>query len=228
MKEPRKQFNQDFSEELQEELLRLPYLCYRDSKIEVDAGGYESALIPEIYRSVRKIKMDNLLYRLSFRFQNVKTLLRYNISHNCHHAVVISGNTILTASFVQNSDNLPRDALFREFYAGNDDVVQCQITFGFKPEENILKVLEYLQLPDERNYAVLIHGSAEKDKYYNPGFVKIIFPNINLSASIDDNIDLRLKYPLVVVEMLAETQDIKDNVTDNISIKLNKEQKELL
>ncbi|HEX9896144.1 MAG TPA: hypothetical protein VGA85_00585 [Dehalococcoidales bacterium] len=228
MKEPRKQFNQDFSNELQAELLRLPYLCYKDSKNEVDTGGYENELIPELFRSVRRTKMDNLLFRLQFRFPNITTRLQYNISHNCHHAVVISGNTILTSSYVQNPDDLPRDALFREFYAGNDEAIQCQITFDYKPEENILKVLDYLPLPDERNYAVLIHGVVEKGKNYNPGFVKIIFPNPSLTRIIDEGIDLRIKYASIVNDLLAETKDIKDNITDNISIKLNKEQKGLL
>jgi hypothetical protein len=228
MKEPRKQFNQDFNDEVQQELLRLSYLGYKDSKSEIDAGGYDNVLMPEIFRPTRRTKMDDLLYRLSPRFPNVSTRLQYNFSHCCHHAVVISGNTILTASFVQYPNSLPRESLFREFYAGNDEVVESQLKFSFKPEENILRVLDYLTLPNERNYAVLIHGRAENGKYYEPGFIKIIFPSYDLSTLIDDSIDLRLKYPLVVTEMLSETKEIKDNISDNIAIKVNKEQKELL
>jgi hypothetical protein len=226
MKQPRKQFNQDFSEELQQELLRLPYRCYESSQTEVDEGGYEDTIIPEISRPIRRHRMDTLLYQLKYRFSNVITRFQLNIAHNCHHAVVISGNTILTASFIHESDDFPPDSLFREFYAGNNEILQYQTKFDFKPEDNIFKILEYLAVPDERNYAVLVHGLALNS--FKPGFVKVIFPDSRLTSLLDDSIDLRVKYPLVVQEMLVGTNEIKDNVTENISVKLNKEKKGLL
>lgn len=228
LKRPREQFNQDFSDELQQALLRLPYLCCRDSTTEVSEGGYESELIPNIYGNIRKVRMDSLLFRLKYRYPGISTLLPYNVGRrNCRHAVAISGNTILTTSYINNPDSLPREALFREFYAGNPDVYQkayeYQTTFSLATEENIFKVLDYLEFPDQRNYAVLIHGKAQFSKM--PGFIKIIFPNINLTQKLDDSIDLRIKFPNIVNDMLSEAKEIKDNIKDNINIKLNKNTK---
>ena len=226
MKQPRKQFNQDFSEELQAELLRLPYRCYESARTEVDEGGYEDTLRNEVSRPIRRNRMDTLLFQLKFRFPDIKTRLQWNIAHNCHHAVVISGNTILTSSFIRNPEDFPLDSLFREFYAGNNEILHTQAKFDFKPEDNILRVLDCLSLPNQRNYAILVHGLAEKS--YQPGFVKIIFPDSGLTSHIDDSIDLRIKYPLIVSEMLTGACEIKDNITDNINIILNREQKGLL
>jgi len=233
LNEPRKQFNKDCSEELQEELLRLTYTCYDESLTEVSESGYENEQISDIYPLVRKVRMDALLYRLCFRgFPGVTARLQYNIGHNCHHTVLISGNTILTTSFVENEENLPRIAMFRGFYAGDPNVFeivdQYQAAFGISDDENILRVLDYLPLPGERNYAILLHGQVVKGLDRSPAFVKIIFPNSDLSGKLDDSIDLRLKYPNVVNDMLCDGKEIKDNIKDNIKIKLNKSTQETL
>lgn len=208
---PRAFFNYYVTPEVQEELVRIIFRGYRHSFDELLQASYKDEQIHDLYPYARRTKIDGYLGQLSSRFPEVSTRIQLNKARNSHHTLVILGNIICTASAVEYPTDLPREAIFRNIYAGS------QIEFDIKEDENILKILNDLPPPDARLYALIIHGPVNTSVRNLPGFIRIAFPGRHYFTRLDDDIDLYAKYKDVTEEMSREGTEV---IEDKVEVKL--------
>jgi hypothetical protein len=224
---PRKFFDDNVSNEIQEEIVRIIYLAYQDTINDLKEQDYPRSYYKDLFGQLLRAKIDIYLHQLSKRYsQQIKANIELNKAKNSHHALIISDKIIMTASAVQHETDIPRKAIFRACLAA-----LTQGEFDFDEDTNSFTVPYFSHgnesPPNSKLYAIIIHGPADDNRYL-PGFIKVAFLDYKMNRLCAD-IDLMKKHREVVDNIITfGTEEIPDKITIEPNIKTKFKQGSLL
>lgn len=144
------------------------------------SAGFDPGIRHDLFPHLRRANVEAALLGLGRRYAKlgVTTSEEANETGNSHHTVVRVGSVVITASAVETSDTLVREARFRRSLAKNP-----QLALGIVEAEE--------DPPSDALYALLLYpnGALPEDATGDLGFVVVRFPASDCSTYVGDSID---------------------------------------
>lgn len=143
-------------------------------------AGFDPGIRHDLFPHLRRANVEAALLGLDKRYAKlgVTTSEEANDTGNSHHTVVRVGTVVITASAVETSDTLVREARFRGSLAKNP-----QLALGIVDAEE--------DPPIDGLYALVLYpnGARAVDATGELGFVVVRFPASDCSTYVGDSID---------------------------------------
>lgn len=182
-------FVQAVSNSLLSAILNVVYDGYKSSYDECDRT-FDKTELKNILPYYRWAKINALLRGLSESL-GVSVSAELNKSRNSYHALLVAGGVRMTPSAIENRNELPREALFRETYA----------------EDNQLNMFEdnAPRNEDAPLFGLILHAPSANQK--EPRFVDIAFPDSEYTQYVGTKIDLFQLFPETVASRRIQTEE---------------------
>jgi hypothetical protein len=192
-------FNENVRDVVQAEIIRIVFRGYRDADKELNEADYDVPEYAYLRPYIRLARINYYLRSFNKRFTDCEAIVETNETHNFPYTLLRVGNVIMTVSRVEGQDVLPRNAKYRNIYAGQQS--------RFDIEQDSLTIVDTIVPADAVLYGIILHSPIKGE--HRPGFVDIGFPNENCTDFVG-KIRLFKKFPDVVDEMVPEHEHIPD------------------
>jgi len=196
--------------DFQKESLKAVFSAY-DKAFAHCSENFDAATFHDILPHYRRAKIEEALREVALRAEDHTVKAPRNKARNCsHNLLFVNERVALTQSKVDRREQLPREAIFRETYASNPQMLLDFMTDGERDccsdgsEEN--KVL----------YGILVHSPSEAPAL--PCFVDIVFPDQDCEYIID-RIRLMEKFPDVVEQFAPAEEVIVPEIDQQLQLK---------
>lgn len=182
-------FSMSVSNSLLSAILNIIYDAYENSYSECDRA-FDKTEMKNILPHYRWAKINTLLRGLSESL-GVSVTAELNKSRNSYHALLVAGDVRMTPSAIENQNDLPREAVFRETYAEGN---QMELYDDNAPHNN-----------DAPLYGLILHSPASNQK--EPRFVDIAFPDSEYRRYVGVKLNLFQLFPEVVANRRVQVQE---------------------
>jgi len=182
-------FGQSVSNSLLSAILNIIYDAYKSAHDECE-HAFDKNELKNILPHYRWAKINTLLRGLSESL-GVSVTAELNKSRNSYHALLVAGGVRMTPSAIENRNDLPREALFRETYAEDN---QLSMFDDNAPRND-----------DAPLYGLILHAPSSNHK--EPRFVDIAFPDSEYKRYVGIKINLFQLFPETVASRSVQTEE---------------------